>query len=518
MNVSDLLARTAARVPDAPALVFRDRPIAYREVQDRASRAAAALAEAGVRPGDRAAVLLGNVPEFVYALHGAFRAGAVAVPLNVMLTPEELGYVLADAGARAVVVGMGELPNVLAVRDRLPHLERVFVVTAPPVPSGTVSFEEALGHRGDPPATATGDDDLAVIQYTSGTTASPRGAMLSHANLLANLDQMDQVPALKEASSDVVLLALPLFHIYALNVVLGLTLRLGATAVLVPHDPGRRFDAGGILDLVERHGVTVLFGAPPMFVEWLRLDDGRRRDLSSVRIAVSGAAPLPAEVLEGFRERYGVTIWEGYGLTETAPAVTTNALGPVAKPGSIGIPLPGLEVRLVDADGEDVEDGDPGEIVVRGPNVFRGYWNRPDETARVIQGGWLRTGDVAFRDEDGYLFLVDRVKDLVIVSGFNVYPQEVEDALLRHPAVMEAAVVGVADERTGEAVKASVVLRSGAEVTPEELIEHCSALLARFKVPKTVEVLGELPKLPTGKVLRRALRGEEPLAGGDPAT
>src|SRR5918992_5113585 len=313
MNVSELLARTAARVPDAPALVFRDRPIAYREVQDRASRVSAALAEAGVRSGDRAAILLGNVPEFVYSLHGAFRAGAVAVPLNVMLTPEELGYALADAGARAVVVGMGELPNVLAVRDRLPDLERVFVVTAPPVPSGTVSFEEALGHGGDPPATAIGDDDLAVIQYTSGTTASPRGAMLSHANLLANLAQMDQVPALKEAASDVVLLALPLFHIYALNVVLGLTVRLGATAVLVPHDPGRRFDAGGTLDLVERHGVTVLFGAPPMFVEWLRLGDGRGRDLSSVRIAVSGAAPLPAEVLEGFRERYGVTIWEGYG-------------------------------------------------------------------------------------------------------------------------------------------------------------------------------------------------------------
>ncbi|MBI4260141.1 MAG: long-chain fatty acid--CoA ligase [Actinobacteria bacterium] len=515
MNLSDLLSFTATRLPDKPALVFRDRPITYRELDERASLAAAAFASAGVRPGDRVAVILGNVPEFVYALHGAFRAGAVAVPLNVMLTSEELGYILADAGARLAVVGMSHLSALLAVRDRLQSLERIQVVTGPPVPPGTESFEEALGRAGDAPEVAVGDDDLAVLQYTSGTTAHPKGAMLTHRNLLSNLDQMEAVPALAGAERDVVLLVLPLFHIYALNVVLGITIRHGATAVLVSHDPGSRFDPAGTLDLVERHRITALFGAPPMFRGWLALDDGRERDLSSVRIAVSGAAPLPGEVLEGFRERYGVTIWEGYGLTETAPAVTTNALGPEARPDSIGLPLPGVEVRLVDDDGDDVEEGDPGEIVVRGPNVFLGYWGREDETARAIQGGWLRTGDVAYRDEDGYLYLVDRKKDLVIVSGFNVYPREVEEALLRHPAVSEAAAIGVPDERTGEAVRVSVVLHPGARASPDELIDHAAGLLARFKVPREVEIVPELPRHATGKLLRRALRGEEVLGRGE---
>jgi long-chain acyl-CoA synthetase len=298
-------------------------------------------------------------------------------------------------------------------------------------------------------------------------------------------------------------------------VVLGITVRLGATAILVPSDPDRRFDPGETLDVVDRHRVTVLFGAPPMFVAWLGLSDGRERDLSSIRIAVSGAAPLPGEVLDGFRERYGVTIWEGYGLTETAPAVTTNALGSAPKRGSIGLPLPGLELRLVDLDGEDVEDGDPGEIVVRGPNVFRGYWNRADETARAIQGGWLRTGDVAYRDEDGYLFLVDRKKDLVIVSGFNVYPREVEEVLVAHPAVADAAVVGVPDPRTGEAVKAYVVLDPRLDADPEDIVSYASRYLARFKVPRSVEVVQDLPKQVTGKVLRRALRSEELGRPGD---
>jgi long-chain acyl-CoA synthetase len=516
MNVSFLVASSARRIPDKPALIFRDRPVTYREVEERVSRAGAALSALGVGSGDRVALLLGNIPEFVYALYGTLRAGAVAVPLNVMLTGEELGYILADSGARAAVVEMGHLPTVLAVRDRLPDLEQVLVVAGPPVPAGTLSFEDALSRAGAATSVETGTagdsgENLALIQYTSGTTASPRGAMLTHGNLLANLDQMEAVPALKEAERDVVLLALPLFHIYALNVVLGITVRTGATAVLVPHDESRRFDPAETLDLVERHGVTVLFGAPLMFVAWLALDDGKERDLSSVRMAVSGAAPLPPEVLEGFRKRYGVTIWEGYGLTETAPAVTTNALGPEARSGSIGIPLPGLEVRLVDEEGEDVEEGDPGEIVVRGPNVFRGYWHREDETARSIQGGWFRTGDVAYRDEDGYLYLVDRKKDLIIVSGFNVFPREVEEVLEGHAAVAEAAVVGIPDERTGEAVKALVV--PSASVSADELIEYAGRYLARFKVPRVVELVAELPKQSTGKVLRRILRGEQTLPG-----
>jgi long-chain acyl-CoA synthetase len=329
--------------------------------------------------------------------------------------------------------------------------------------------------------------------------------MLTHANLLANLDQMSQAELLAEGEDDVAFLALPMFHIYALNVILGLTMRVGATAVLM-----ERFDATGSLEAIERHGVTILFGAPPMFIAWLNTPGVERFDLSRVRIAISGAAPLPGAVLEDFRRKLGITIWEGYGLTETAPGVTSNAMGSEAKPGSIGKPLPGVEVRIVDASGDDVEDGDPGEIIVRGPNVFRGYWRLDEATAEVIRDGWFHTGDVGYADADGYIFLVDRKKDLIIVSGFNVYPREVEEAIFRHPKVADVAVVGIPHPYTGEAVKAFVVLKPGETTTEEELTDFCRRSLARFKSPQVIEFVSELPHLPTGKVLRRLLRdGEE---------
>jgi long-chain acyl-CoA synthetase len=498
-----VLPSSAAERGDKAALVAGDRTLTYRELDDRARRVAGALHEAGVRKGDRVALLLGNVPEFVEALHGIWRLGAVVAPLNVMLTSEEAGYVLADAEASAVVTDPRFLPTVLAARDGVAQLDHVLVTGGGPAPSGTSSYEEALERAPEPPAVEVTDEDLALLAYTAGTTASPKGAMLTHGNLLANLDQMAEVPALAEAETDVVLLALPLFHIYALNVVLGITIREGATAVLV-----ERFDPAGTLELVERHGVTILFGAPPMFAAWLQAAGQRTFDVSSVRLAVSGAAPLPGEVLGAFRERFGIEIWEGYGLTETAPAVTTNALGTEAKPNSIGLVLPGVDVRLVDEGGEEVEDGDPGEIVVRGPNVFQGYWHRAEETAEAFRDGWLRTGDVAYRDEDGYLFIVDRTKDLIIVSGFNVFPKEVEDAIARHPKVAEVVVLGVPDERTGEAVKALIVPRAGETLTEDEVLEHCRETLARFKWPRIVEMVDSLPKHVTGKVLRRALREE----------
>ena len=498
-SLGELLPKAASR-PDKVALVAGDREITYTELEDRVRRAAAALAGLGVRKGDRVALVLGNVPEFVEALHAAWRIGAAAVPLNVMLTAEEVGYVLADAEPAAVVADRAFLTTVLAVEQRVPT-GHVLVIGDGPAPGGTVSWEEALAAAGDAPEADVGEEDLALLQYTAGTTARPKGAMLTHGNLLANLDQISQVPALREAESDVILLVLPLFHIYALNVILGITIREGATAVLV-----ERFDPAATLDLVETRGITVLFGAPPMFIAWLEAAGERERDLSSVRIAVSGAARLPGTVLEAFRDRLGITIWEGYGLTETAPAVTTNALGDVAKPDSIGLVLPGVEVRLVDERGEDVADGDPGEIVVRGPNVFQGYWRRPEDTDASFVDGWLRTGDIAYRDEGGSLYIVDRTKDLVIVSGFNVYPKEVEEAIASHPAVAEVAVIGVPDDRTGEAVKAMVVAAAGASLTEQDVLDHCRDHLARFKWPRDVELVDSLPKHVTGKVLRRMLR------------
>ncbi len=447
------------------------------------------------------AMLLGNVPEFVEVLHGAWRIGAAVAPLNVMLTPEEAGFVLADADARVVVAARSLAPSVLAVRDRLAGLEQVLVTGRGPSPRRTSSYEKALSRAAEPPATDAREDDLALLAYTAGTTAQPKGAMLTHGNLLANLDQVRAVSALEEAESDVVLVALPLFHIYGLNATLGVVLREGGSAILV-----ERFEPAATLELISRRRVTVLPGAPPMLGAWLAAAAGAGADLSSVRLAVSGAAPLPAPVLEALRDRFGITIWEGYGLTETAPVVTTTALGEEARPDSIGLPLPGVDVRLVDEHGEEVEEGDPGEIVIRGPNVFAGYWNRPEETEAAFRDGWLLTGDVAYRDEDGYLHIVDPTKDLIIVSGFNVFPKEVEDAIALHAKVAECAVLGVPDERTGEAVKALVVVRPGEKLTEDEVMDRCRDTLARFKWPRQVEFVDALPKHVTGKVLRRALR------------
>jgi long-chain acyl-CoA synthetase len=503
MNVADLLRDSARRLPEKPALIFHDRPITFSQLEERADRTAAALAALGVTKGDRVALLMGNVPEFPSTLYGALRAGAVVCPLNVMLTPEETGYILADAGARVAVAELGPLPGLLSVRDRLADLQSILVVGGPPAPRGTISLEEALRAAGEPPPVTTEPTDLAVIAYTAGTTAAPKGAMLQHGHLLANLDQISQVPDLAETEEDVALLALPLFHSYALNVILGMSMKTGATAVLV-----ERFDPRETLAQVERHGVTVLFGAPPMFAAWVSLPEAPAGAMSKVRLAVSGAAPLPAELFDAFRDRSGVTIWEGYGLTECGPAVTSNAMGEAPRAGSIGLPLPGVDIRLVDEHGADAEEGDPGEIWVRGPNVFAGYWNRPDATAEVMDGEWLKTGDVAYRDEDGYLHIVDRKRDLIIVSGFNVYPTEVEEAIERHPRVAEAAVVGIPDARTGEAVQAWIVPAPGQVLDPEDVLDFLYGYLARFKQPSDIRIVDELPHHVTGKVLRRVLRGE----------
>jgi long-chain acyl-CoA synthetase len=501
-SVADLIPQSAGRLPGKPALIAGDREMPYSELHDRVLRVAAALHGLGVRKGDRVALMLGNVPEFVVTLHGALTLGAVVAPLNVMLTAEEMGYILADAEAGVVVAQPELVPVVLSVRERIASLRHVLVTGSGPAPRGTASFEERLGAGGSFPPTEVSEEDLALLAYTAGTTADPKGAMLTHGNLLANLEQVAEVPALREAQSDVVLLALPLFHIYGLNVGLGVSLREGATAVLQ-----ERFDPVASLEAVERHGITVLLGAPPMFAAWLQAAESRSFDLSSVRLAVSGAAPLPGTVLEAFRDRLGITIWEGYGLTETAPVVTTNAMGEEAKAESIGLPLPGLDVRLADEEGEEVAAGDPGEIVIRGPNVFGGYWHRDEESANAFRDGWFRTGDVAYRDDDGYLFIVDRSKDLIIVSGFNVFPKEVEEAVAAHEKVAECAVIGVPDDRAGEAVKALVVLKAGQEATEEEILDHCRTRLARFKLPRDVEFVGTLPRHATGKVLRRRLRG-----------
>jgi len=494
VNVADALRTASARLPDKAALLIDGAGVSFAELDQQVDRAAAGFQRLGLVPGDRVALLLGNVPEFVVALYATLRAGLTAVPVNVTFTAPEVSHVLRDSGARVAVAASELSPMLESLRGEVPSLETV-------VATGGTRWEELAGTAEEPAPVETGPDALALLQYTSGTTGHPRGAMLTHHALIANQDQMGRT-RLRVEERDVVLCVLPLFHIYGLNVALAFTLSRGATALLVP-----RFDAIGTLREITAHRASIIVGAPPMYTAWSLTPEAAQFDLGSVRYAVSGAAPLPVEVLERFQADFGVAIWEGYGLTETAPVLTSNAMRDTPLPGSVGRTVPGVELRLLDAAGRPAPEGDPGEVTVRGPNVFSGYWQAPEATAAVLDAdGWFRTGDVGYLDGQD-LFLVDRKKDLIIVSGFNVYPREVEEVLYRHPAVAEAAVIGMPHLLTGEAVKAIVVLREGAGATAEDIEAHCRTSLARFKCPHQIEFAESLPLLPSGKVKRRDLRG-----------
>lgn len=492
MDLPGYLRDTAARLPDKPALLVAssDVTLTYGALDAEVDRVAAALQGLGLKKGDRVAVGLPNSPEFVIAYFAVLRAGGVMIPLNIMLTPSEIKKVFFDSGTEIAITMDPFMEGVRkgAESTRVRHF----------VCASDWNTLEPKGSK--PQAVDLSDDDLAVLAYTSGTTGEPKGAMLTHGNLRANLEQQMQVPESMN-EDDVLFLTLPMFHIFGLNVPLGLMVMNGATGVIAD-----RFEPVDALRTIERFKPTVLFGAPPMYNAWINVPGADQYDLSSVRLAVSGAAPLSEEVLKGFKGIFGVQIFEGYGMTETAPTLTTNRMTDEPRAMSVGKPLPGVEIRLIDEEGNPVELGDPGEIVVRGPNVFKGYWNREEETAKSFIDGWFRTGDVAVMDEEGYIYLVDRKRDLIIVSGFNVFPSEVEAALLANPKIAEAAVVGEPHPYTGEAVKAFVVLAEGAVATEQELLDDISTRLARFKCPRSIEIVNELPYLLTGKVLRRALR------------
>jgi long-chain acyl-CoA synthetase len=493
MDLSRTLKETAGRSPEAVALIRAadGSTLSFAELDQAVDEVASGLQVMGVAKGDRVAIIMPNIPHFPIAYLGALRAGATVVPINVTLTQHELLPIFEDAGVKVVLGAPPFLAAAEAAARAVSSVERVI---------STEAWESLT--RSEPPTPVdVAAEDVAVLAYTSGTTGKPKGAMLTHGNLRANLDQQMQVEGSNVSSSDVLLLALPLFHIFGLNVSLGLLVLNGASGVLV-----ERFDPVAALDVIQKHRITVLFGAPTMYTAWLDTPGAEQYDMTSVRLAISGAAALAAEALSEFKSVFGVTIYEGYGMTETAPTLTSNRVAESPRPGSIGKPLPQVELRLVDDEGEDVELGDPGEILVRGPNVFSGYWNDEEATSAAFLDGWFRTGDVAVKDEEGYLYLVDRKRDLIIVSGFNVYPSEVELALMENPKTAEAAVIGEPHPYTGETVKAFVVLNDGSEATERELLDDVGTRLARFKCPTRIEIVDSLPRLLTGKVLRRALR------------
>jgi long-chain acyl-CoA synthetase len=489
----------------AVALSQDGRTVTYGELRRRAGALRAALARAGVGPGDRVALVFPTTPQFVVAYFAVLALGAAAVPLNPESPLAELSAELTTVRPAAVLLGG---PRSASLGDEISELGFVVLELGPDGLAGDDGAWEAGVEVG--PVVDRAADDPAVLLFTSGTAGAPKAAVLTHGSLRANIDQMSMAVGLAISADDVGLLVVPPFHIYGLNAVLGLHLFSGGRLVLM-----ERFAPASLLEVVVREQVTVLPGVPQLFAALLADGSASGEELASVRIAVSGAAPLPLEVAERFESMYGVPIWQAYGLTEASPTVTFPDLSAARRPLSVGVPLSGVEVQIVDPDGTTVEHGDPGEILVRGPNVFAGYFEDAAATKAALDGlAWLHTGDIGVMDDEGSLTIVDRNKDLVIVSGFNVFPAEVEHVLEEHPAVAEAVVVGAPDPVLGESVRAFVLPAASSwpetAPTPEgvsesELIEFCAERLARYKCPSAIVFVRQLPRGVQGKALRRAL-------------
>jgi len=494
VNLGTLLAASCEAHPDRVALRHDARTLRYREL-DRAVRGVAtALRERGIAPGERVALMIPNVPEFTLAYFGALYAGASVVPLNVLLSAPEVHYHLEDSGAKLLVAHplFGAPARAGADAAGVP-----LVASAGAGPGTLAALAEA------PPARtlhATGANDTAVILYTSGTTGRPKGAELTHANLLLNCALV--VPKLVPSTPDDVALAtLPLFHSFGQTCVQNATLAAGGCLTLLP-----RFAPREAFEVMERDRVTLFAGVPTMYHALLHHAPERDYDLGALRWCMSGGAPMPLEVMRAFEAKFRVAILEGYGLSETSPVASFNMLDRPRRPGSIGYPVWGVELAILDEGDAPVADGEPGEICIRGHNVMKGYLGRPDATREALRGGWFHSGDVGVRDADGSYRIVDRKKDMVIRGGFNVYPREVEEVLYAHPGVLEAAVIGVPHESHGEEVKAIVVRKPGAALDEAGVIAFCRERLAAYKYPRLVEFRDALPKGPTGKILKRELR------------
>jgi len=494
-NLGSLLDQAATDHPDRPALRLDDLVLTYPQLREAAGRMGALLAAQGVQPGDRVGIMLPNVPAFPIAFYGALAAGAVVVPMNPLLKSREVAYYLRDSGARVVLawhVAAGEAAKGAADAG------------AQAIAVETADLADLIGDYSPawPQTERQGDDD-AVILYTSGTTGQPKGAELTHTGLVRNAELTART-LLKNSSDDVMMGCLPLFHVFGLTCGLNATVAAAGTLTLLP-----RFDPAKALDIIERDAVTIFEGVPTMYAAMLHLPGADPAKAATLRVCVSGGASLPVEILRGFEEKFGCIILEGYGLSETSPVASFNHPDKVRKPGSIGTPVEGVQMRLVDDAGQTVPDGEIGEIAIRGHNVMKGYWNKPEATAEAITDGWFRTGDMAKVDSDGYYYIVDRKKDLIIRGGYNVYPREIEEVLHEHPAVAEVAVIGIPHAELGEEVAAAVALKPGATATPEELRAFARDKVAAYKYPRRIWLVDALPKGPTGKILRREVHPSE---------
>jgi long-chain acyl-CoA synthetase len=493
VNIADNLVRSAEANPDGPAVRLDDVTLSYSLLEGASRHIAGLLAQHGVQPGDRIGVMLPNVPHFAVLYYGILRTGAVVVPMNPLLKQREVAYYLGNSGAKLIFVW--ELFADEAQAGAKEAGAEVVVVD-------TAGFVELVGSAPAVDGVTDRDpQDTAVILYTSGTTGQPKGAELTHANLDSNINaSVEEVVAI--TPDDVVFGGLPLFHVFGQTCGLNAAVKAGACITLLP-----RFEPGKALEIMVRDKVTIFEGVPTMYVALVNYPDRGMFDLSALRLCASGGAAMPVEVMNAFEKEFGCIILEGYGLSETSPVASFN-FPDKRRAGSIGTPIKGVEFRIVDDNDQDVPDGEPGEIAVRGHNVMKGYWDKPEETAQALRGGWFHTGDVGQRDEDGFYFIVDRKKDMIIRGGYNIYPREIEEVLYEHPAIAEAAVIGVPHESLGEEVAAVVALKPGESATEDELREYAKGKVAAYKYPRTVRIVASLPKGPTGKILKREIRLE----------
>ena len=515
LNLATLLEHTASEKPEATAVIFNDMTFTYGQVNAMANQIANGLIGLGIEKGDKVALGCPNLPYFPIVYYGILKAGAVVVPLNVLLKPREIAYHLQDSDSKAYFCfeGTEQLPMGqmgYAAFQEVAECEHFFMMTANPAGPSPIEGTKTMGMlmHNQPPtfdSVQSMADDTAVILYTSGTTGRPKGAELSHSNMIMNARLSDNMYG--PADSDVSLVVLPLFHSFGQTVQMNAGFYNGAALTLLP-----RFDPDAALAIMERDNVSIFAGVPTMYWALLNHPDADKYDLEKIaknlRLAASGGSAMPVEVMKAFEEKFKVSILEGYGLSETSPVATFNRMDRVRKPGSVGVPVWGVQVRIVDELDKEVAVGELGEIVIRGHNIMKGYYGKPKETAEAFRSGWFHSGDIGRMDEDGYIYIVDRVKDMIIRGGFNVYPREVEEVLMSHPAVSLAAVIGVPDNQYGEEVKAFVVPQAGADISPDEIVAWSKENMAGYKYPRTVELRDTLPMNATGKILKTELRSQ----------
>lgn len=527
----ELLYNAAGKYPSNTAIIFMGMKMSYTQLRDSVDRFATALHSMGVKKGDRVAIMLPNCPQAVISYYAVIRLGAVAVMTNPLYMERELSHQLRDSGAETMIfldmlhgkvlkvapdTGLKKL-IVTGIQDYLPFpLNCLYPLKVKkqgqslevPADRGILKFKDLLKKNSPspPPVEIDTENDLVLLQYTGGTTGLSKGAMLTHKNLVSNVLQVKAWLTDCQEGGERMLGALPFFHVFGMTVAMNFTIYTGSTMILLP-----RFEIETVLKQINKYKPTLFPGAPTMYVAVISHPEVEKYDISSIKACISGAAPLPVEVQEKFEAMTGGKLVEGYGLTESSPVTHCNPIYGKRVPGSIGQPVPNTEVKIMDSDmgTEEMPLGEVGELCIRGPQVMKGYWNMPEETARTIRDGWLYTGDMARMDEEGFTYIVDRKKDMVIAGGYNIYPREVEEVLYEHPKVKEAVVAGVPDPYRGETLKAYCVLKEGETATDKELMEFCKQNLARYKVPRLIEFREELPKTMVGKILRRVLVEEE---------